>query len=424
MRDHVPFSSCGLAALLGLFSVLPLQSADWPQWRGPTRDGISKETSLLKEWPKEGPRLAWQVKDLGLGYSTPSIAAGRLYVLGNEGAENEFVEARSAADGKKLWSTRIGKVGSNQGPQYPGARSTPTVDGAVLFALGSDGDLVCLETENGKPAWTKNLRTEFKGVPGNWAYSESPLVDGDTLLCTPGGAEATVVALDKKTGRVRWKAALPDADQASYASASVTTLGGTRQYIQFVQKGVVGLDAATGRLLWHYGKTADGSPANIPTPIVRDNLVYSGAGRSGGGLARIQGSGGKFEATEVYFAVKLPTAIGGAVLVGENLFGTTGQALLCVDFKSGRLQWEDRSVAPASVCAAEGLLYVHSENGPMALVEASPEGYREKGRFVPAPSPDRATARAKAWAYPAIADGHLFLRDMSYLSCYDLRAGK
>jgi outer membrane protein assembly factor BamB len=182
-----------VSAILGVFS-LGAWAADWPQWRGPQRDGISKETGLLKGWPKEGPKQLWQEKDIGFGYSTPAVVGDHLYLLSNKG-DDEFVQSLAVKDGKQGWSTRIGKVGPNRVPQYPGARSTPTVDGQVLYALGSDGDLVCLTTATGAQKWKKNLRSDFGGKPGAWAYAESPLIDGDVLVCTPGGKEATLVAL-------------------------------------------------------------------------------------------------------------------------------------------------------------------------------------------------------------------------------------
>ena len=227
-----------------------------------------------------------------------------------------------------MWRQRIGNVGINKGPQYPGSRSTPTVDGELLFALGSDGDLTCLETATGHVRWQKNLRTDFAGQPGQWAYAESPLVDGHTLVCTPGGAEATILALDKQSGAGIWKAALEEADQAAYASAIIVNAAGVKQYVQFLQKGLVGVDAATGKFLWRYGRTAQGSPANIPTPVAAGNLIYSAAGRSGGGLVRLTAKDAGVEAEQVYFEQKLPTSIGGAVELGGLLFGTMSQGLV------------------------------------------------------------------------------------------------
>ena len=407
-----------LCAGLGLFACT-LQSADWPQWRGPERNGISKETGLLKEWPKEGPKLLWQRKDLGSGYSTPSVVGERLYLMSNQGMESESVQALNVKDGKEIWSVRIGKVGPNEGPQYPGSRSTPTVDGSVLYALGSDGDLACLETGGGKVRWQKNLRSDFGGKPGKWVYSESPLVDGDALVVTPGGTTATLVALNKKNGDVIWKAVVPGGDLAAYASIVIGQGGGVKQYVQFIDKGVVGVDAKTGKFLWRYDKTAENSPANIPTPIVDKDYVYTATGRGGGGLIKLKKSSDAFEVEQVYFNPKLPTQIGGAIKLGEHLFGTTGQGLLCVEFVTGTIKWQERAVGAGSLCFADGNLYLHGENGDVAMVEASPDSYREKGRFTPPEAPDR--GRSKAWAYPVVADGRLYIRDLASLWCYDIK---
>lgn len=216
-----------IAVLTVLVTCDAAPAADWPQWRGPDRDGKSQEKGLLKQWPEAGPKLLWTIKDAGGGYSTPAVVGDRLYLMGNRGLDEEFVQARSVADGKLLWSVTVGKVGNpKQQPPYPGSRSTPTVDGDVLYALGSDGDLVCLATADGKQRWKKNLRTDFGGKPGTWAYSESPLVDGERLVVTPGGPDATIVALDKKSGDAVWKSAVPGGDAAGYASVIVVDAGG------------------------------------------------------------------------------------------------------------------------------------------------------------------------------------------------------
>ena len=409
------FVAIGVGAL-----TLPALASDWPQWRGPHRDGISPEKGLLQEWPKEGPQLLWQRKDLGDGYSTPAVVGERIYLLSNKGMDNEFVQALDVKDGIQVWATRLGKVGPNQGPQYPASRSTPTVDGEMLFALGSDGDLACLETATGKLRWQKNLRAEFGGKPGAWAYSESPLVDGETLVCTPGGSQATLVALNKKSGDLLWKVPLPEGSQAGYASVVAAEVGGVRQYIQALEKGVIGVEAKTGKLLWQSDVTTKGSPAVIPTPVVQGDLVYSSGARVGGGLLQIKPGGDGFQAVSVYNSAKLPTAIGGTVLIGDYLYGTTGQALICVDFKSGTIKWSDRSIGTSSLCYADGRLYLHGENGDLALVEATPEGYREKGRFKPVDPPNR--GRSRAWSYPVIANGRLYIRDLGVLWCYNVKS--
>jgi len=362
------------------------------------------------------------VTNAGSGYSTPAVVGDRLYLLGNEGMDNEFVEALSVADGKLVWLTALGKVGHpKQNPNFPAARSTPTVDGDVLYALGSDGDLACVEIATGKMRWHKNLQTDFKGKPGQWAYAESPLVDGDTVVCTPGGSEATLVGLNKKTGELIWKCATPEGDEAAYSSAIVVQAAGAKQYVQLLQKGLVGVGAGTGKLLWRYPKVVSKYGANIPTPLASGDLIYTASAGTGGGLVKIKQKPDGMEAQEVYFESKLPTAIGGVVKVGDYLYGTTGQALLCVEFATGKVKWEDRAIGPASLCYADGRLYLHGENGEVALVEPSPDGYRQKGHFTPPDQPERKDAMEKAWAYPVVADGRLYLRDHSRLWCYDIR---
>jgi outer membrane protein assembly factor BamB len=408
----------------GILVLCALLAANWPQWRGPQRDGISQETGLLQEWPTEGPPLVWQVDNLGGGYSTPAVVNDRIYLLNNKGNENEFVQALDVKDGQQIWATRIGNVGHpKQDPSYPGARSTPTIDGELMYALGSDGNLACLETATGNIRWQKHLRNDFGGKYGEWAYSESPLVDGEVVVCTPGGEQATLVALDKRSGEVVWKADdVPGGDEAGYASIVIANAGGKKQYVQFLGEGLVGVDAETGKFLWRYDHTAQGSPANIPTPIARDSYVYSASGRGGGGLVEISTSAGEIDVKEVYFDRKLPTSIGGAVLIGDYLYGTSGVTMVCVDFKTGEIKWtKDRAVAPASVCYADGRLYLHGEKtGELALVEATPEEYRERGRFMPPNQPDRGSSQA--WAYPVVADGRLYVHDLGTLWCYDVRA--
>ncbi len=408
-----------LFGIVAFFST-SLLADDWPQWRGPHRDGISAETGLLQEWPKDGPKQLWQASDLGSGYSTPAIVGDRIYLLANKGLEDESVLALSVQDGKPVWSTRLGKVGNpQQQPAYPAARSTPTIDGNILSALGSDGALACPDRATGKSRWTKNLRADFGGAPGRWAYAESPLIDGDALICTPGGSTATLLALKKDSGDVIWKCATPEADEAAYASIIIAEIDGVKQYVQFLQKALVGVDARSGKLLWRYDRTAKGSMANIPTAVVGDNFVYSATGRTGGSLAKINKHDDTFDAEQVYFSMKLPNAIGGVIKIGDYLYGTTGQALQCIDFKSGAQKWEGKSIAPASLCYADKRFYLHGENGEVALVEATPEACHERGRFTPANPPDRGQSRA--WAYPVVANGRLYIRDAGILSCYDIR---
>jgi outer membrane protein assembly factor BamB len=409
---------------VGVASVFVLAAADWPQWRGPARNGISKETGLAKDWPKDGPRLLWQVNDIGYGYSTPAVVGAHLYLISNKGTDDEFVQARAVKDGQQVWSQRLGKVGSlKQFPPYPGARSTPTVDGERLYALSSDGDLACLDTAGGTIRWRKNVRTDFGGSPGIWAYAESPLIDGDVLVCTPGGKDATLVALNKMTGAVVWKSAVPGGDAAGYASIVISHGAGRKQYVQFLAGGVVGVDAKTGQFLWRYAKTAKNSPANIPTPVIHGDTVYTGTGLGGSGLARLKADKDRVIAEEVYFDRRLPNCIGGAVALGNYLYGTHGQqGLMCIELASGKEQWSDPSVGAASLCFADGRLYLHGENNEVALVEPDPKAYREHGRFALPKQPKHVRGKGeKAWSYPVVANGRLYIHDVGTLWCYDVK---
>jgi outer membrane protein assembly factor BamB len=365
------------------------------------------------------------VDDIGDGYSTPAVVGARIYLMSNRGMENEFVQALSTQDGKPIWTTRVGNVGNPQDFLYAKARSTPTVDGEFVYALSSDGDLACLEAKTGKIRWQKSIRKEFGGQPGVWAYAESPLVDGDVVVVTPGGAEATMVALNKRTGAVIWKSAIPGGDPAGYASAIVVQAGGRKQYVQFLSKGIVGVDAKTGQFLWRYAEVAKGM-AQMVTPVARDVYVYGGANGIGGGLVRLKADRGKVAAEQVYFARGLPNSIGGSVLVGDYLYGTASMGLVAVEFSTGKVKWQSEGIGRGAVAYADGQLYLHGENGNVALIEATPEAYREKGRFTPPAQPKRnrlGPFPEKAWAYPVIANGRLYIRDIGTLWAYDIKAG-
>ncbi|MBM3811703.1 MAG: polyvinylalcohol dehydrogenase [Acidimicrobiia bacterium] len=405
-----------------LFSSAIAIPADWPQWRGPGRDAISSETGLLKQWPKDGPKLLWRIEGIGDGYATPAVAGSRLLLLSSRGVEDESVQAFSVNDGKLLWSTRLGKVGApDQQPSYPMARSTPTIDGDRLYALSSGGDLAVLETSTGKIIWKKNLQTDFQGKQGKWAYSESPLIDGDLLIATPGGAEATLVALKKSTGELIWKSAVPGADPAAYASAIVAQAAGRKQYVQFLDKGVVGVDAKTGQFLWRYEKTSTG-PANIATPIAHNGYVYStNARRFGAGLVQLHATAQGLSAEEVYFERDAPNTLGGQVLVNGVLYGTNQKGLAAAGFATGKLKWQSETDGPGSVLYAEGRIYLHTEAGDMILAEATPEAYRELGRFTPPGQPKHLRNREMAWSYPVVANGRLYIRDQGVLWCYDVK---
>lgn len=401
------FPLLALALALGLSA----RAADWPQWRGPNRDGTSKDTGLLQEWPADGPKLRWKA-DIGPGYSSPSVVAGKVFVQTTKD-KDEFVLCLDEATGKEQWKAKIGTVAPNKGPQYPGTRASPTVDGDRVYGLASDGTLACLGTD-GAAKWARNVAKDFNGSVGNWAYTESLLVDGGAVVCTPGGSEATLAALNKLTGETVWKCAVPGGDTADYASIVVVTVGGTKQYVQYMRKGVVACDAKTGKFLWRYDGTVD-QGANMLTPVVSGGKVYVSS-RGGGGMVEVTADGDSVTAKQVYLEKQLNGGIGGAVLVGEHLYGATGQALFCAEFATGKVLWTERT-GNASVCFADGRLYVRAhQTGDVLLVEANPKEFVQKGKFK---QPDR--TKTPAWPHPVVANGGLYLRDMGVLLCYDVK---
>jgi outer membrane protein assembly factor BamB len=387
---------------------------DWPQWRGPQRTDVSSETGLLKEWPKDGPPLAWTAKTLGTGFSTPSISKGRVFLMGNVGRD-ECVIALNEENGDQLWKRKIGPGGEAGG--FDGPRCTPTVDGDRLYALGVRGELACLNVADGKIVWHKNLPKDLGGSVGGWGYCESVLIDGDTLVCTPGG-KTSLAKLNKKDGSVIWKAQVPGNDQAAYSSPIAGEIGGVKQYIQFMSRGVVSVAANDGTFLWRYDRPANGT-ANCSTPITRDDLVFAASGYgNGGGLARVSKSGSTFEAEQVWDTHKMQNHHGGIVLFGDCLYGSNEGLLTCLEFKTGKLKWDSRHPGKGSITAADGHLYYRNESsGDVFLVEATPEKYIERGRLT---QPDR--SHASAWPHPVIANGRLYLRDQDKMFVYDIRA--
>jgi outer membrane protein assembly factor BamB len=387
---------------------------DWPQWQGPDRNAVSRETGLLKDWPKGGPRLAWKINNLGKGYSTPTVAAGRIFTMGNRG-RTEYVLAFAEDGGKELWATEVGPVRANGGG-YEGPRCSPTVDGEVIYALGLNGDLFCLETATGREVWRKDLRKDFGGRPGGWGYSESPLIDGDRLLCTPGGDKATLVALNKKTGEPIWKGVVPQHDHAHYSSIIAVEVGGKREYVQFLSGGVVGL-SADGEFLWRYDNPHNGT-ANCSTPIFHDDCVFAASSYgTGGGLARLSPDGeNKVRAEEVYFTKKMQNHHGGIVLVGDYLYGSDEGRLTCLEFKTGKVMWASEKPGKGSIAAADGRLYYRNEGGPIILAEINPHRYGEHGRFN---LPQK--TGAPSWPHLVVANGNLYIRDQELLFCYDVK---
>ncbi len=398
----------------------PASQGEWPQWRGPKRDGLCPEKGLLKEWKGDGPQLLWQAKGLGKGFSSVAIAGGRIYTMGQRKSE-AYLLALDLKDGKVEWTAKVGGGEPN---------CTPTVDGGRVHAIGRDGDIVCCDTAGGKEVWRKNFGKDFGGkMMSGWGYSESPLVDGEHLVCTPGGKDAMIVALEKETGTLVWKAAMPDElgsrgqDGAGYSSIVVSEACGVRQYIQLAGRGIVSVAARDGKFLWGYNRIANDT-ANIPTPIVKGDYVFCSSGYgAGAALLKLVKDKDGLKAEEVYFlpSKEMQNHHGGMVLVGDHIYCGHGQNEgfpLSIEMKTGKVAWKPGrgpGEGSAAVLYADGRLYFRYQNGVMALIEANPQEYVLKGTF------KIASHLGESWPHPVISGGRLYLRDQDVLLCYGLK---
>lgn len=392
---------------------LPAQTTtgDWPQWRGPDRNGVSRETGLLQEWPSGGPAVAWSASGLGAGYGTVAVKGTRVFVQGLRGRQS-MLHSLDRGDGKYLWSKNLGSGGGND--RGSGPRSTPTLDGDRVYVLTETGELFCLR-EDGTQLWQRNILREFSGANITWLLSESPLVDGDRLIVTPGGRQAGLVALDKMTGKTIW-AAKELNDDAGYSSVVPVEVQGIRAYTTFTSGAAVGVRASDGKVMWRYPQAANGT-ANITTPVVHGNQVFytSGYG-TGAGLVSLRAQNGELVAQETYFTRGMQNHHGGVVLVNGTIYGFNNAILAALDFATGKTLWQNRSVGKGSVAYADGRLYMLSEDNVVGLAEVTPKGYRETGRF------QIADQGLPSWSHPVVSGGRLYIRNQNILTVYDVRA--
>ena len=406
---------CLLASEFFFLSLL--KGADWPQWRGPDRSGVSTETGLLKSWPTGGPKLLWEGGAVGEGFSSLAIVNGRIFTMGDKNGQSHLF-CLDQKGGALLWSLKVGNSGGN----YSGTRCTPTVDGDLVFALGQFGDLVCADVASGRERWSKNLASDFGGKSGGWNYSESVLVDGNNLICSPGGNQATALALNKRTGSTVWETVLPGGGESHYSSWVVSNGAGVKQYVRLFSGGTFGVAAANGKFLWSYDKLGKNT-ANIPTPIPFGDYVFTAAGYGkGGALLKLSRRSGGVVAEEVYYSRELKNKHGGIIKVGNYLYGDFDDrgSPWCADVGTGQVKWRRDGVGQgngsACVTYADGRLYFRYQDGIMALVDASPQGgFRQVGSFK---VPD---GMKKSWAHPVISDGLLYLRGLNKILCYDVR---
>lgn len=399
------------------FTLMPLTvgqtapEADWPQWRGPLRNGMSSETGFLKQWPASGPSVTWTIANLGEGYGSLAVKADRIYVQGTSGAASTIF-CLNRADGKPIWSASLGpKVNESRGN---GPRGTPTLDGDRIYVLTENGDLACLRARDGSRVWSKNILKTYDGSNPGWLISESPLVDDNRLIVSPGGSGAGIVALDKLTGAEIWHTR-ELSDQAGYASCIAADIGGVHTIMNFTSRAAVGVRASDGKLMWRYTNVSNRT-ANCTTPVFADNKVFfSSAYDTGGALLNLSAQGGEVKAQEAYFTRDMMNHHGGMVLVNGYLYGFSNQMLTCLEFNTGKVMWKHRSVGKGSVAYADGMLYLLGEKQLAGLAEANPNAYVEKGRF-----PIKDLGR-ESWAHPVVVGGKLYIRNQNELTCYDVK---
>ncbi len=403
---------------------------DWPQWRGPNRDGKSLETGLLKNWPKDGPKLAWENLKVGHGYGSPAVVGDKVYILGGEGnkaGDAEHCLCLNLKDGTEVWKTPLGTSPGRFSDGWGGGpRSTPTVANDMVYCLGATGDLVCLKADSGKQVWKKNLVKDFGGGIGgpNWGYSESPLVDGDNLICTPGKGTG-MIALNAKTGDTVWSCK-EFKDGAGYSSIVPADIGGVRIYLQQTMESSLAVRAKDGKLMFRNAEL-NRNIAIIPSPVFADNHVFFTAGYGAGcECYKLAVDGDKVTATKVYAKYKtVSNHHGGVIQIGDHIYGHNNAGKwVCFAFKEAKdaAVWDYQRFGKGAITYADGHFICYDENnGNVAVIKATTEGWTEVGSMKLPKLSKTPKAKGQIWAHPVVAHGKLFLRDYDYLFCFDLK---
>ncbi|QDT69566.1 outer membrane biogenesis protein BamB [Planctomycetes bacterium MalM25] len=402
-----------LGLLLAVYAPGGVSAEDWPQWMGPNRDGLTAETGLLQAWPEGGPERVWLFEDCGLGYAGPAIVDGKLFIMGSRDGVERLL-CLDAATGDELWAADLGEEYENGWGDGP--RGTPTIDGDRIYVLAARGALVCLSL-SGEEQWRVAMQ-DFGGKIPVWGYSESPLIDGDQVVVTPGKDQGAIVALDKYSGQLVWQTE-EITPVAHYSSIVRAEIHGKPQYVQLLVDQLVGVDPASGDLLWTV--PWPGRTAVIPTPIVRGNQIYVTTGY-GVGCMLVEVDADN-HASIVYENKLMKNHHGGVVLLGDKLYGHSDKmGWLCQDFATGQRVWRERAaLGKGAIAYADGRFYCLSENeGEVVLIEASTEGWTEHGRFTLEPQTELRKPKGKIWTHPVIVDGKLYLRDQELLFCFEV----
>ena len=395
-------------------------AGNWPQWRGPDRTNIASDTGLLKSWPEGGPPLLWKAHGLGSGVPSIAVAGGRIFTLGNHD-ELEYLVALAEDGGKVLWKTPVAPSTRSAGVMQWLSQRTPTVDGDRVYGFSALGVLICCEVDTGKELWRKDYVKDFDGKKGPWGFCDFPLVDGDRLICTPGGSKATLVALDKKTGAVVWECPIPD-QRSTYGGLIRAEIAGVPMYIQQLDRGVVGVSTA-GKLLWRSDVPKE-SRGNVHTALVRDDLVLLSCGWGvKSTLLKIKPTRDAVETETMWLnPLGLDFWFGSSVLVGDFVHTSCGKR---IEWKTGKTIEKLSIPSRSTMTCADGRLIHRTSTNVVTLHEVTADGYVKRGEFTP-PAVEKAARAVDSlpWTFPVVAGGRLYLRDQDVLFCYDLRAPK
>lgn len=405
-----------------LTTLTPAVATDWPQFLGPNRDNKSTDTGLLRTWPKDGPPRIWEATDIGEGYSTVAIAGTRIYMTGS--IDGDCVITALDMDGKRVWTAKNGKAWAGS---YPGTRSTPTIADGLLYHLSGIGNLACLKADSGEEVWSINLRERFSGRNITWGLAESPLVLDDKVICTPGGEEVSMVALDCKTGKVAWECR-GAGDRPGYASPVLVEHKGLKQIVTVLSESVIGVRASDGRLLWRFPHKVYANE-NITTPIFHEGfLIISGCGRKGTTSLQFDVSGDTCSVSVRWNNPTLDNKQGGLVLVDGRIYGYAEQLgrsapWMCIDFTSGREIFRSAPVLSSykyrngCLTYADGMFYLYSDDGHLVMAKATNTGFEVAGKLAL-----KAPGKQPTWAFPVVCGGRLYVRYGNKLGVYSIQS--
>ncbi len=407
-------------ALVLAIAAVSVSAADWPQFHGPNRDNKSTDKGLLKTWPGGGPSRIWEAAGIGEGYSTVAIVGKRIYTTG--AVDGDCVITALDMDGTKVWTRKNGKAWEKS---YPGTRSTPTITDGLLYHLSAIGNLICLKADSGDVVWSANILKKFAGRNIIWGLAESPLVIDDKVICTPGGENVSMVALDAKTGKVVWKCT-GEGDKPGYASPILVEHHGLKQIVTAMSKSIVGVRASDGKLLWRYPHKVF-TDQNITTPLFHDGfLIVSGCVKKGTTSLQLQVSGDECSVKKHWHNKTLDNKQGGIVLLDGKLYGyapsqSKSGPWMCIDFKSGETIFQSAPLKSSfkykngCLTYGDGMFYLLSDDGNMCLVKPTDKGFDVTGRLKIKDPGTRPT-----WAHPVVCGGRLYIRYGDKLGVYNV----